>query len=134
MLILLTSCSTGVSQEQYDKTSNDLATARAQIQSLQGNLTALQIDKESIAQKSAEALAYTEFLDVLMYPSWQDLGVTPRFDFPSELEWFVDLHNRADAMGDTTLSAYIQELQNGNESAMANLLDYPLQRIEEALK
>jgi hypothetical protein len=148
MLVLLTSCSTGVSQEQYDKTSKDLAAAQTQIQSLQGNLTALQgnltqaqaqyqslqTEKEGLEEKGAEALAYAEFFDVLMYPSWQELDITPRFDFPSEVEWLADLHSRANALGDTTLSAYLQELENGNENATANLMDYCLERVEEALK
>lgn len=148
VLVLLASCSSGVSKEQYDKTSQDLATAQAQIQSLQGNLTALQgnltqaqaqyqslqTEKDNIEAKGGEALAYTEFLDVLMYPSWQDLGITPRFDFPSEVEWLLDLHNRADALSDTTLDVYLQELQNGNEAAVASLMDYSLERAETALK
>jgi hypothetical protein len=68
LVILLTSCSGGVSQEQYNKVSNDLTAAQSQIQSLQS-------DKQVLTKNSAATLAYTEFLDVLMYRLGNRLGL-----------------------------------------------------------
>jgi len=153
MLFLLTSCGGGVSQEEYDKAKADLAAAQAQIQSLQSDLTtaqeqnqslpsdltqaqaqiqSLQTDIEAAEKKSAEALAYTEFLDVLMYPAYKDVGITPRFNFEDEIKWFVELTNRATDIGDAELSNYIDELDK--ESTMYDLLDYCFETIEKSLK
>ncbi len=155
VLFLLPSCGAGVSQEEYDKVKADLASAQAQIQSLQNDLAAaqeqnqslpsdlaqaqaqiqsLQTDIEAADQKSAEALAYTEFLDVLMYPAYKQAGINPRFGFEDDVEWFVELKNRATDMGDTKLSSYIKDLEKGDESAMYEMWDYCLGIIEEALK
>jgi outer membrane murein-binding lipoprotein Lpp len=155
MLFLLTSCGGGVSQEEYDRVSSDLAEAQAQIQSLQNDLAAAQEQNQSLPsdlaqaqaqiqslqntieaadQKSAEALAYTEFLDILMYPAYKDVGITPRFDFEDEVEWLVGLKNKATDIGDTKLSNYIKELEKGDESAMYDMWDYCLETIENLLK
>lgn len=159
MLFLLPSCATGVSQEEYDRVSSDLAAdqtqtqslqadlskAQAQIQSLQGDLTkaqaqiqSLQSGKGGTEEKCAEALAYTEYLDILMNRVWKDAGLTPRFVFEDEIEEMLELRSRADDMGDTTLTSYVKELGPGNEAAMkaamTELWSYCLDRIEKALK
>jgi outer membrane murein-binding lipoprotein Lpp len=152
MLFLLTSCG-GVSQEEYDRVSSDLASAQAQIQALQNELAvaqeqsqslpsdlaqaqaqiqSLQTDIEATGQKSTEALAYTEFLDVLMYPAYKEAGIIPRFDFEDEIKWFVELTNRATAIGDARLSDYVDDLDK--ESTMYELLDYCFETIENLLK
>jgi len=158
MLFLLSSC--GVPQEDYDRVSSDLATAQAEIQSLQGDLTAvrgdltkaegdlatvrgdltkaqaqiqsLQSDKEATEEKRTEALAYAEFVDILMYPAWIEAGLTPRFVFEDDVEWLVELTNRASDMGDAKLSSYIKELDEA--ATFYALSDYCLDRIEKALK
>ena len=148
MLFLLPSCAAGVSQEEYDRVSSDLAAAQTQIQSLQGELTAvrgdlteaqaqiqsLQSDMEVAEKKPAEALAYAEYLDILLYPVWKEAGLTPRFEFGDDFEWFVELKNRASDMEDTKLGNYIKELEKGSEAAMSEPWDYCLDRIEKALK
>lgn len=152
MLFLLTSCG-GVSQEEYDKVSSDLAAAQAQIQSLQSDLSSaqeqnqslpsdltqaqaqiqsLQTDIEAADQKSAEALAYTEFLDVLLYPAYKQAGITPRFNFEDDVKWFVELTNRATDIGDSKLSDYVGELDK--ESTMYEVWDYCFEKIENLLK
>ena len=165
MLFLLSSC--GVSQEEYNRVSSDLATAQTQIQSLQGDLTeargdlaeaeaqiqslqgdltavradlaeaeaqiqSLQSDKDAAEKKRVEALAYAEFVDVLMYPAWIEAGLTPRFVFEDDVDWLVKLTNRASDMGDTKLSSYIKELDEA--ATFSALSDYCLDRIEKALK
>ncbi len=146
MLFLLSSC--GVPQEDYDRVSSDLAAAQTQIQSLEGDLTAaqadltkaeaqtqsLQTDKEVAQEKRAEALAYAEYLDVVMYTVWRDAGLTPRFVFESDFLWMVELGSIASNMGDAELSNYVKRIQEGDEAAMTELWDYCLDRIEKALK
>ena len=169
MLFLLPSCAAGISQEEYDRASSDLAAAQTQIQSLQGDLTGAQaqiqslqgdltgaqaqvqslqgdLDKaqaqiqslqsgaEAAEKKPAEALAYAEYFDVIMYPVWRDAGLTPRFVFESDFEWMLELRNRASDMGDTELTTYVKRLEKRDDAAMTELWYYCLDRIEKALK
>ena len=145
MLFLLPSCATGVSQEEYDRVSSDLAATQTQTQSLQADLSkaqaqiqSLQSGKGGTEEKCAEALAYTEYLDILMNQVWKDAGLTPRFVFEDEIEEMLELRSRARDMGDTTLTSYVKELGPGNEAAMkaamTELWCYCLDRIEKALK
>ncbi len=136
MLFLLPSCAAGVSQEEYDRVTSDLAVAQTQIQSLEGDLTeaeaqiqSLQTDKEVSEEKRAEALAYAEFVDVLLWPAWKKAGITPRFAFEDEVDWLVELKNRASDLGDTKLSNYIKGLDEA--ATLVALYDYCLGRIVE---
>ena len=152
----------GLSQEDYDKIVNDLAAIQTQIQSLQDDLTTTQAqiqslqddlttaqddlakvqpqiqplpeDKEAAEEKRAEALAYAEYLDILMYQLWKEAGLTPRFEFEDDSEWIMELKSRTDDMGDTELSNYAKELEERHEFAMERLWYYCLDRIEKALK
>ncbi len=53
ILPFLVSCS-GISQEKYDKANSDLAAAQAQIQKLQGDLTAKDAELESHQRKAGK--------------------------------------------------------------------------------
>ena len=162
VLFLLPSCAAGVPQEEYDRVSSDLAAAQTQIQSLQGDLTAAQGDltaaqtqiqslqgdlakaqtqvqplqdaKEAVEAKRAEASVYAEYLDMLMYPLWKEAELTPRFAFESDIEWMMELKNRADDMGDAELGNYLEELMKGDDAAMNLLWNHCLDSIEKALK
>lgn len=162
---LLPSCAADISQEQSAKATTDLVAAQAQIQSLQSQLasanstiaalqgqlssggssvstlqaqiSSLQSDKDAIAKKSTVALAYAEFFDVLMYPAWKQASITPRFTFSTEVDWLLEVKNRANRMGDTKLTNYVQELEKGGQAAsaaMSKLMDYCLEMIEKTLK
>ena len=127
MLFLLPSCAAGISREEYDRVGSDLAAAQTQIQSLQS-------DGGVAGEKCIEALAYAEYLDILMNPVWKDAGLTPRFAFEGDFEWMIELRNRASDMGDAELSNYLKELEKRNESAMNLLWGHCLDRIEKVLK
>jgi len=58
MLSLLPSCAAGVSQEDYDRVSSDLAAAQTEIQSLQGELSAK--ETELSAKEGELAAAQTQ--------------------------------------------------------------------------
>jgi len=161
MLFLLPSCAVGVSQEEYDRVSSDLAAAQTEIQSLEtdlskaqvqnqslrGDLTIAQVqieslesDKEVAEEKLAEALAYAEFELILMYPVCEYWGIISCFEFEDDLEWLAELKNRASDMEDVKLSNYIKELERIEESmriadpVFAALSDYCVNRLEQALK
>jgi len=158
LLLLLPSCAAGVSglsQEDYDKIVNDLAAIQTQIQSLQDDLTTTQAqiqslqddlakvqpqiqplpeEKEVAGEKLAEALAYAEYLDILMYPLWKEAKLTPRFDFEDELEWLIEIKNRTDNMGDAKLGDYFEALKGGDEAAMNLIWRHCFDIIEKALK
>jgi len=155
-LLLLPSCAAGaISQEEYDRISNDLAAVQTQIQSLQDDLTAAQSQiqslqgnlaevqpqiqpppegKEVTGEKSTEALAYAEYMDILMYQLWKEAKLTPRFDFEDDSEWIAELRSRTSEMGDAELSNYATGLEERREFAMERLWYYCLDRIEKALK
>ncbi len=160
--LLLPSCATGVPQEEYDRVSSDLAAAQTQIQSLQDDLTAAQGDltaaqaqvqslqddltaaqaqiqpqqeaEKAAEEKRAEALAYAEYLDIILYPIWKEAGFTPHFDFEDDFEWMMELKTRADDMGDAKLSDYFEALKEGDDAAMNLIWYHCLDRIENALK
>ena len=161
MLFLLPSCAAGVPQEEYNRVSSDLAAAQTQIQSLQDELTAVQGDltaaqtqiqslqddlaeaqaqiqslrgSKTAEEKLAEALAYVEYLDIVMYPVWKQAGLTPRFDFEDELEWLIEIKNRTDNMGDAKLGDYFEALKGGDEAAMNLIWRHCFDIIEKALK
>jgi len=141
ILLLLPSCASGISQEEYDKLSGDLAAAQAQIQSLQDELTkantqigTLQQEMETVNEKRAETLAYAELLDILLYPAWMQAGISPRFFFEDDIEWFVAVKNKAADLKDEKASGYIKDMENGSAVATGLLLDYCMDRIEKASK
>ena len=128
-------------QDDLTAAQGDLTAAQTQVQSLQADLAKAQAqiqplpdDKEAAEEKLAEALAYVEYMDIVMYPIWKSAGLTPRFDFEDDMEWMMELRGRADDMGDAELSNYLEELLEGDEEAMLRLCHYCLDRIEEALK
>jgi type II secretory pathway pseudopilin PulG len=155
-LLLLPSCAAGeISQEEYDKIVNDLAAIQTQIQSLQDDFNEAQAliqslqgesakvqpptqplpeEKGVTEEKPAEALAYAEYMDVLMYQLWKDSELTPRFDFADDTEWMMELRSRTSEMGDAELTNYATELEERREFAMEQLWFYCLDRIEKALK
>ena len=152
----------GLSQEEYDKLVSDLAAVQTQIQSLQDDLTAAQSqiqslqddltavqgdlakvqpqiqplpeDKEVAEEKRAEALAYAEYMDILMYQLWKEAKLTPRFEFEDDSEWIMELRSRTSDMGDVELSNYAKELEERREFAMERIWYYCLDRIEKALE
>jgi hypothetical protein len=137
VVFLLSACSSGVSQEQYYKVTANLTFAQAQVQSLQTQVQSLQTDKTSLTKKSAAASAYAEFFDVLMYPAWKQVEITPRFTYASEDDYLTDLKKRASSIGDNNLTKYIQQLQQGGQTATTatyDLMNYCLSKIEENLK
>jgi hypothetical protein len=90
-----------------------------------------------MTKKNAVASAYAEFFDVLMYPAWNQVGITPRFTYTSYTDWLADMNNRAISIGDNELSNYVQQLQQGGQTATTasyNLMNYCMSKIEGNLK
>jgi len=154
MLVLLPACGARVSWEEYDMAVSDLATAQAQVQSLQDDLTAAQTQIRSLQgdlakaqaqirslrggktaeEKRAEALAYAEYLDIVLYPNWKEAKLPPRFAFEDDAKWLTELQTRASDIGDAMLSSYLEELEKHREAAAERLWHYCLGRIEKVLK
>jgi len=129
LLVISTSTYSGKSDE-VDRLKNELTVVKAELNELQS-------DKEAVAKKHAKALAYAEFLDVLYYPAWKSAGITPRFSFATDIDWFVGLKNTASAIGDTRLSNLTQQFRQGIVDAnttLVSLMDYCLAAIETNLK
>lgn len=131
----------GIAQEQYDKVNSDLAVVKTQIQSLQVELAGAQEQikssqsgKEALEKKNAKALAYIEFLDVLLYPAWQQARITTRINFADDLEWIAELTNRDAKLGDINVSRYVDQLKMGDKTVITRLMDYCLRALEVNLK
>ena len=60
ILVLLASCSSGVSQAQYKKATDDLSTAQAQIQSLRTELSTAQTITQSLQTQFSAAQTLTQ--------------------------------------------------------------------------
>jgi len=160
-LSLLSSCA-GVSQEDYDKVSNDLAATQTQMHLLQDDLTnaqeqiqplldtvaatqaeltkvqeeiqSLKSDKTAANTNRATALAYAEFLDIVMQKIWLEReDIEPRFFFSEEAVWLVDLRIRADYMKDTKLITIVEGMEMGISPDMTEVVYYCLGKIEKAL-
>ena len=116
--LLFTSCGEpqGITQEEYDSIIAERDMAQGHIQTLQDNMNTV--------------LAYAEFLDIIMFPAWLEIGITPRFNFDDEVDWFVELKNRAKDLEDLIIENSIEQLEAGNEAAMGDIMNRCLAVIE----
>jgi hypothetical protein len=87
-----------------------------------------------LINKPLKALAYVEFLDLLFYPAFKRAGLGSRFEFTNDDEWPIELLSRARDMEDKELSNYLKKFLETDDKAWAQLVDYTLSRLEQALK
>ncbi|GAG86902.1 unnamed protein product, partial [marine sediment metagenome] len=113
---------------------DDLTAAQGDLTEAQAQIQPPQDDKEAAEEKLAEALAYAEYLDIALYPIWEEAGLTPRFAFKGDLEWMMELKTRADDMGDAELGNYLEELMEQSEGAIERMWYHCFDKIEETLK
>ncbi len=145
----------GVSQQEYDRVTSELDAANTQIESLEADLSEAQGQVESLTSdlteaqteiaslraelevpknNSGKALAYAEFMDIIMYPAWKEAGLAPRFTFEDDMEWLMAVMNRASDMEDAKLSDLISGMKQGDEATMFMIWDHCIDAMQKALK
>ena len=108
----VSSCSSGVTKEQYDKLNQEAA---------------------SLREQKAEAGTYALFLDLLMYPVFENSNYQSRYNFQSNVEWSTALAAMATTINDDQLNTLMNKVSN-NQAPMSDVLNYVLQHIENTLK
>ena len=133
MLFLLPSCA-GVSQEEYDQLSSDLAAAQTQIQSLQDELSAKESELEAADGKLEEGKARVEILNAVFIPA-----ITGELDEMTETEavnYFLEWRDKVNAIGDPALTAKFEALIDSgfSDEAFTSFFVYLLESIPEVLE
>lgn len=108
MVASLSSCSSGISKDQYNKVSNDLAAAQAQIQTLQAQVTSLQSDLQTANAKISKAKALADIVDSIM-KVYSNAGTMTTAQLAAS---YVQWSNGIQAIGDPVLSAKFDSLIN----------------------
>ncbi|MGB9743584.1 MAG: hypothetical protein ACPLW9_02685 [Minisyncoccales bacterium] len=105
-----------------------------EIQTLKAEIQTLRNENELLKEKTTKALSYAEYTDVLIFPFLKDMGVTPRFNFTNEMLWMFDLEKRSSSFNDSELNGYIERMRSQDQKAFGLILNWALEKIEEALK
>ena len=106
------SCSSGISKEQYDKLNEEVNTLRG---------------------KKAEAAYYVLFLDILMYQFYKQANVPTRYQFASYDEWTQSLTRTASSINDTKLTALLNKMLK-DPTAIMELSSYVIDHIGTTLQ
>jgi outer membrane murein-binding lipoprotein Lpp len=133
VLPLLVSCS-GISQEKYDKANSDLAAAQAQIQKLQGDLTAKDAESKATNEKLVKARNEIEILNAIFIPAMNGEFNNKTQDEMTRM--FLSWKGKVDTVKDTILTAKFQAIMDGggsNEATMA-FFQYLLEDIEKTVQ
>ena len=136
MVMVLTfpvSCS-GISQEKYDKMNSDLAAAQAQIQKLQGDLTAKDTELKATNEKLGKARNEIDVLNAIFIPAIK--GELNNKTQDEMTNMFLVWRDKVNTIGDPTLTAKFQAIMDsggGNEASMA-FFQYLLEDIEKTLQ
>ena len=133
VLPFMVSCS-GISQEKYDKANSDLTSAQAQIQKLQGDLTAKDTELKATQIKLDKVNSKIEILNDIFIPA-----ITGELDNKTQNEMtdiFLSWRDKVNAIGDTTLAAKFQMiLDSGNSNDATNeFFKYLLEDIAKTVK
>jgi DNA repair ATPase RecN len=145
ILTLMASCSSGISQEQYKKATDDLAAAQAQVQSLQTQTQTLQVQVQSLqsqiqtSQNDHAALADLQnkinqtksYWD--LFAGFYQIGITGQTPNAAQI---MDMMSKMQAMGDTALTGKMQGIisSNGGTKESMDFVNYLISKIGDSLK
>ena len=129
--LLLSSCYPELSVQQYDKLRKDLAELDAQHQELEAELTALEA-------KTAETLAYVNFLDKLVSTQKSEMILSGQFDVGSLVDSSAELTSVAESLGNSDISYYLGLMDAENEgqtvTAYYKVIEYCLKKMKQNLE
>jgi hypothetical protein len=117
ILVLIASCSSGITKEQYQKATNDLTTAQSQIQTLQTQLSTaqsqiqtLQMQLSTAQQQSTDKMTKVKALWDIFYTLFQPYFNGQTLTASQEVNLFLQLSNKVNAIGDTQLSTKFNDI------------------------
>ena len=116
IVMLLSSCSSGISQEQYDKVSSDLTNAQTQIQTLQTQISSLQRDLQAANDKINRAKILADIVDSMMKIYSNASAMTEA----QLAETYVQWSNGIKAIGDPLLSTRFDALISAQTESQQN--------------
>ena len=108
----VSSCSSGVSQQQYDELYDEVNTLRGE---------------------KAEATMYVFFLDTLMYQFYKLNNIPTNYEFASYDEWLQSLTRTADSMKDPKLTSLLDKVKKDPNGFM-ELANYVITHISTTLE
>jgi hypothetical protein len=122
--ILLTGCSSGVSQEEYQNLSNQLATARTELETLKAQQGQSQ-------QSIGKTNAYADIMDMCLEPWLVLVGEKSKRGYTAAdtIKWVGDLDTRIKAIDDAALTTlwkgYVNTTNNAEKTKIGvQLMSY----------
>ncbi len=109
---LASSCSSGVSQEQYDKLNQEAVSLRA---------------------RNSKATLYMVFLDRLMYQVFKGENLPTREEFSTQTDWYNSLDTVASALDDSQLISLLAELKKDPQAHYFEVANYVIGKTGETL-
>jgi len=130
----LISCSSGISQDKYDKVNADLTAAQVQIQKLQGDITTKDATLKSANDKLAKAKNEINVLNTIFIPA-----LTGELNNKTQSEMmtvFLGWRDKVNTFGDPALTAKFQAIidSSGGEAATMAFFQYILEDIAKTLQ
>jgi outer membrane murein-binding lipoprotein Lpp len=129
--LLSISCSSGVSQDKYDKVNSDLAAAQAQIQTLQTQLSAKQSEFDASSAKIVKAKADIDVLNAIFIPAMS--GEFNNMTEAQIMNLFIGWRDKVNAIGDTALTAKFQAIIDSN-GGQQETMDFFMALLQDTSK
>jgi uncharacterized protein YkwD len=137
LLLVSTSCASGVSQEEYDRVKNELSAIRSEISSLQGKLAEYETAKARYEELSVEYEELEQKFDTAM--SEQELMQSKYDDMSTEYEEFSNKYDTLQSDYEALqtryeeLSAEYETLSEQGDAVMEETTEIDEEDVEQAL-
>ncbi len=131
ILLLSVSCSSGVSQDKYDKVNSDLTAAQAQVQTLQAQLSAKQSEFDASNAKLVKAKADVDVLNAIFIPAMS--GEFANMTETEIKDLFEEWQNQVNAIGDAALTAKFQAIVD-SQGGQGETMDFFLALLQDISK
>jgi len=118
----------------YTNVQGKLKMLPTELGNLQSQVQTLNLEKTDLETKIAQGLAYVEYLDVLLWPMFEEAGITPKFDFSDPMQYLSDVEQRAKTLDDEILIDNLNKIKAGDSKGFNASLIRVLAKLEESLK
>ncbi|PIR02813.1 MAG: hypothetical protein CO144_01575 [Candidatus Nealsonbacteria bacterium CG_4_9_14_3_um_filter_35_11] len=118
----------------YTNVQGKLKMLQTELGNLQSQVQTLNLEKTDLETKIAQGLAYVEYLDVLLWPMFEEAGITPKFDFSDPMQYLSDVEQRAKTLDDEILIDNLNKIKAGDSKGFNASLIRVLAKLEESLK
>jgi cell division protein FtsB len=147
MLFLLSSCTAGVSQEEYDSLANDLTTAQAEYDSLANDLTTAQAEYDSLANDLTTAQAQIQSLQGQLEQGKARVEILNDIFIPAitgelfglteaeSIAYFLEWRDNIIAIGDPELTSKFETMiETFSDQALTSFFVYLLESTSDTLE